>query len=83
MNVTNKFFYFGKINPDWADTTPDGWEDGWYFRFVIDTANEEVHLEDTCGRYVPLCWSNMYETLAVLAKVQNELLVSVIGAPHA
>jgi len=84
MKVNNKWFYFGKIPLEHMEEHDgqEGWEEGYYFRIAIDTENEEFKVEDTCGRVVPLCFENLFEFQQVLAKVQGELLSTLIGAPN-
>lgn len=83
MILKNKWFYFGKIPAKWdEEETLPGWEPGWYFRIFLNEDIEEFHIEDTCGRMVPLSFDNLFKLQQVLVKVQNELLTTLIGAPN-
>ena len=83
MIVKNKYYYFGAI-PDlpWYEETPEGWEPGWYYRIRISPEDEEIKIEDTNNRMVPLPFEAMYSLRQVLNKIQDHLINSILGVPE-
>ena len=84
MEIKNKLFYFGKIPNDIIKELafPEGWTEPYYFRIRVDGKDEEIKVEDTCGRMVPFNWYDIWQFQQTLTQVQNELLTSLIGAPR-
>lgn len=83
MIVKNKFFYFGEIeeyNKGLVEP-PEGWEQGYYYRFEIQPEDEAIILEDVFGRFIPIDWGSLWQLRGAIEKVNMELLKSVIGAP--
>lgn len=84
IQVKNHTFYFGKVTDrDEVVGYPIGWQKGWDFRVTIDTDNEQIEIEDTCNRMVPVSFDNLWELVKTLHSVQDEIVASVIGAPRA
>lgn len=85
MDVKNEYFYFGEVPVEFQNSheTPEGWKENYYYRVKIKTTLEEINIEDTCGRYVPFQFRDMFYLQTALARTQQELLTSLIGAPNA
>jgi hypothetical protein len=79
MQVTNKYYYFGRND---ATERVDGWEEGWDCRFIIDAANEEIIIEEIATGSTHIPFHYMWQFGQVFGKVQNEVITSLIGAPN-
>lgn len=83
MNLKNHTYYFGRIPPEWKESPPLGWIDGYYFRFYIPSGLEDqVNFEDACGRMVPFSFNNLCEMRDTLSKMIADIATESVGANY-
>ncbi len=79
--TNNHTFYFGKVPPEYQDmhneSVPEGWEKDWYYRLRI--ADEEIEIEDSCGRMVPIPWNQLFTLEKAFIAVVDELAARTFG----
>ena len=75
LMIKKHTFYFGKSDYEGKE----GWEAGWDFRILINEDNGEIHIEDTCGRSLPMVWQDIHKLKKAIASVERELISSCLG----
>lgn len=84
MKMTNNHtFYFGKVPPEHLEihneSSPKGWEPGWYYRLRIVDDDQEIKIEDSCGRMVPIPWNQLFTLEKAFIAVVDELAARTFG----
>lgn len=70
-------FYFGVVPDEYEEDhnahTPEGWEPGWYFRIRVDYMDEEIKVEDSCGRMVPFQFKDIKALRRALKAIKRDI----------
>jgi len=79
----NHTFYFGKVPPEYQDMhnedLPEDWEPNWYYRLRIVDEDQEIKIEDSCGRMVPIAWNQLFTLEKAFIAVVDELAARTFG----
>ncbi len=71
------YYYFGEVADEYKgdhwESMPKDWLENTYFRIRVDYADEEIKLEDSCGRMVPFSFENIKELRKVLKTVRKDI----------
>lgn len=56
-------FYFGLVPDEFVEDhalgCPEGWEPDFYYRIRVVDSDEEIKVEDSCGRMVPFTFQDI------------------------
>lgn len=70
-------YYFGVVPGEYVDdhdaNIPEGWEPGWYFRIRVEYGDEEIKVEDSCGRMVPFQFKDIKALRRTLKLIKKEI----------
>lgn len=79
MKIKGNYIYFNKVPKEWReDSDTREWNSKYYFRIRIEYEEEEVKIEDGCGRMVPLMITDINEFIDALKVAQQEIYNKVI-----
>jgi len=68
--IIGNYVYFAPTNFDWGDS-PEGWEENYQFRIKLHTSEQEIKIEDTCNRMIPMCYEDIKAFRKALKKAEE------------
>lgn len=73
----NRYYYFGtpadEHKEDHERELPKDWLENTYFRVRVEYDDEEIKIEDSCGRMVPFSFTDIKELRKVLKTIKKEV----------
>lgn len=83
--IEDRVYYFGLVPDEYKEDhnsqIPKDWEPNYYFRIRVVAREEEIKVEDSCGRMVPFLIQNISELMFTLRQTQKHLIEDILGEP--